>query len=107
MNRILPMKIGTVNTVIMKHRRMRWVTWLRDFRPIKNSFNGSRGDDGSMFETYGPELDFVRSQTPENVWTLLDCDGKVIVADGYHIVNRLGYYVTEIACPHGQQIDVI
>jgi hypothetical protein len=91
----------------MKYRRMRWFTWQRDFRPIMNGIDGSRGDDGTMFETFGPEVDFVRSQPPENVWTLLDCDGKLIVADGYHFVNRLGYYVTEVACPREQQIDVI
>jgi hypothetical protein len=91
----------------MKYRRMWWDTWVRDFRPVKNAFNVHSGDDGLMFETFGEELVFVRAQQPENIWTLLDCDGKLIVANGYHRVNRLGYYVTEVACPQNLQIDVI
>jgi hypothetical protein len=61
----------------------------------------------STFETFGRELAFVREQLPEVIWTLLDCDGKLVVANGYHVVNRLGYYITQIACPRGVIIDII
>jgi hypothetical protein len=91
----------------MRYRRMRWFTWVRDFRPMKNMFESNRGGDGVLFETFSPEVDFVKSQDPRRVWTLLDCDGKLVVADGFHFVNRLGYYVTDVPCPDGQQIDVI
>lgn len=90
----------------MKHRRMRWSTWVRDFRPLKTPYSDP-DVDATMFETYRPDLDFVRAQPQKNVWTVLDCDGKLIVADGYHLVNRLGYYVTEVACPENEFIDVI
>lgn len=29
------------------------------------------------------------------LWTILDCDGKLYVSPGVHIVNRLGYCVTK------------
>jgi hypothetical protein len=90
----------------MKYRKMRWHTWVRTFRPIQNPFDSHRGDDGLMFETFGEELAFVRSQDPDSIWTLLDCDSNLIVANGYHFVNRLGYYVTQVPCPRDQQIDV-
>ncbi len=51
---------------------------------------------GQMFETYGPEYEFVRSQAPDSIWTLIqgDTDSKLWVVAGFHFVNRLGYFIT-------------
>lgn len=57
---------------------------------------------GRMFETYGEELDYVLSianSEPGRVWTWLDCDGEMVVGSGYHLVNRVGYFITEKALP--------
>ena len=54
--------------------------------------------DNTMFETYGPELDYVAEvakRTPKRVWTLLEIEDKLLIANGMHHVNRLGYFVTE------------
>lgn len=48
-----------------------------------------------MYETYGDELEFVRTQPDTHVWTFLQADDKHYVVSGYHLVNRLGYFVTE------------
>ena len=34
-------------------------------------------------------------ESPNKVWTILDCDGKLYYSSGYHFVNRLGYFITE------------
>ncbi len=56
--------------------------------------------DGCMFETYGAELAFVQSQPAEYVWTIVDDDeGNLVVVNGPHFVNRLGYLVSTVPAP--------
>lgn len=68
--------------------------WDEKYKPIQNHFDGS-----DKFETYGEELDFVLSianTEPRRVWTLVDGDdGNLYIVDGYHLVNRVNYFVTE------------
>lgn len=76
---------------------MTYEQWLDTYNPIQNHIEDDAPFDGAMFETYGEELDFVRSQNRANIWTLVDGDGgKIYVSNGYHFVNRIGYFVTEI-----------
>jgi hypothetical protein len=76
------------------------------FSPIKNQFDESAGFDGCLHETYGEELEYVRSLIAENrVVTIIEGedelgdDGEmhsVIFYDsGYHFVNRLGYLILD------------
>lgn len=57
---------------------------------------------GTMYETYGEELDYIRKLCSEGqgnrVWTVLEGDsGDLFIQAGYHFVNRMGYIVTEVA----------
>ena len=62
---------------------------------------------GCLFETYGEELEFVRSQDPRTVWTVLDGeDGNQFVVSGYHFVNRIGYLISTTPVPDDQSIEV-
>jgi hypothetical protein len=75
-------------------------TFWNKYQPIKNHLEPDAAWDGFLFETYGPELEYVLSRVPDGVvWTLLDCDGELIVGSGYHFVNRVGYFVTTKAAP--------
>jgi len=69
--------------------------WANIYKPIKNSISSTSGWDGTMFETHGEELEFVLKQHPQNVWTWWDVDGGSQLVAGYHIVNRIGYFITE------------
>jgi hypothetical protein len=61
---------------------------------------------GCLFETYGEELAFVRSQDPRTIWTLLDGDdGDQLVVSGYRLVNRIGYLISTTPVPAGQSIQ--
>jgi hypothetical protein len=52
---------------------------------------------GCLFETYGEELAFVRSQDPRTVWTVLDSDDcDMHLTNGYHFVNRVGYLISTV-----------
>jgi hypothetical protein len=79
--------------------------WEVKYKPIKNQFAKPQGKFGDefvedKFETYGKELDYVRSvydTEPKRVWTLVDGDdGNLYIVDGYHLVNRVNYFVTEL-----------
>lgn len=73
--------------------------WVETYKPILNPVRNSEYN-GFMFETHGVELELVhtaRKTDPENrVWTLIDTDGADYIVNGYHIVNRLGYFITEV-----------
>ena len=75
-------------------RRMRWDTWVREFKPIEDK------DGPKKFETFGDEWAAVKSalkKNPLTVWTMADTDGRnPIVASGCHMVNRIVYYICEI-----------
>ena len=89
--------------------------WFNTYRPIPNhitpnaSFQTEEGI-GYMFETYGEELDFVKLQDPKTIWTYFDGDdGGTYISDGYHVVNRIGYFVTTVPYDDKQyyQITII
>ena len=68
--------------------------WEAKYKPIKNHITGENDD---KFETYGEELEFVRAQDPRAIWTLVDGDdGNLYIVDGYHLVNRVNYFVTNL-----------
>ena len=74
--------------------------WVEKFKPIANIAATARGEeaafDGTMFETYGDDLEAVRqtgSLLPERIWTLIDGDEGQVITNGFHIVNRVGYFI--------------
>lgn len=80
---------------------MNYSTWVETFKPMQNHLDENAGFDGCIFETFGEEVVHVREvlEIDEGkVWTLCD-DGKgsLYITAGYSFVNRVGYFVTEIA----------
>lgn len=72
------------------------------FTPITNSFNSNGCWNGCSFETNGEELDYVRQQPQEHIWTIITDDyGAMCLVSGYHFVNRLNYLITEEPVPAG------
>jgi hypothetical protein len=90
----------------MKVKNMNTCDWEDTFKPIKNHIDSDSPYEGTMFETYGEELNFVRTKAKHNpfcVWTLMDSDedDDTIIVEGFHFVNRLGYFITEIPFDKG------
>jgi hypothetical protein len=77
-----------------KQHTLTWTEFEEQFKPINNKF--SKDPDLKMFETYGRELDYVKAQPANTIWTYLDTDGGSVTVEGMHYVNRIGYYVTEV-----------
>lgn len=59
------------------------------------------GQGGTMFETHGEEHAFVAAQPRNRIWTLIDGDGGLSIVAGYWFVNRLGYFVSDVAREDG------
>jgi len=75
--------------------------WFEQFKPIPNHLDDNAsfhdGEHGYMFETYGDEVEFVKAQDSNRIWTYSDGDnGGTYITDGYHVVNRIGYFVTAV-----------
>lgn len=77
--------------------------WCDTYKPIVNTIGDNPsfedGKVGIMFETYGDEHDFVVRTAHNNpfvVWTYLDGDNGTCIVNGYNIVNRIGYFITEV-----------
>jgi len=84
--------------------------FYREYQPQQNPFDNNASWGGCMLETYGKELEHVKTvfqYAPRRVWTVLDCDGKTILASGFHFVNRIGYVITANPAPEGLYIEVL
>jgi hypothetical protein len=86
--------------------------WEAIYKPIYNhidknaSFQDETGQ-GIMFETYGDEVEFVKSQDPAKIWMYGDGDdGGSYIWSGWGFVNRLGYFITEVPCPPDTTIQI-
>ena len=87
--------------------------WLDTYKPITNHLDSNasfQNEDGSgiMFETYGDEVDFVKSMNPNKIWMYgSGDDGGLYIWSGWGFVNRLGYFVTEVPFPENTTIQVL
>jgi hypothetical protein len=82
--------------------------WCATYKPIKNHIDTNSSFNGEMFETYGDEVEFIKSYpNPECIWTYGDGDdGGTYIWNGWSFVNRLGYFITEVPCPPNTTIQV-
>ena len=94
--------------------RISFEEWAETYKPIVNTISGSAsfddGDGGLMFETYGEEVKFVLFSMvhgPRNVWTYIDGDdGNTLIVEGYHLVNRIGHFITEVPAREGTHYEI-
>lgn len=79
--------------------------WEQEYTPIKNHIDGNAASEGLMFETYGPEHEFVREiaqKNPSKVWTFLDGNPEPYITNGFIEAGSfedrftiIGYFVTK------------
>jgi len=71
--------------------------WVAQCKPIINPLDRRASFDGTMYETYGDQVELVQRTVPSQIWTLKtteDGDTEYISA-GWSTVNRIGYFITE------------
>ena len=87
---------------------MDYDVWLETYRPILNHIDTNASFDSMMFETYGDEVEFVKSQSPDKIWMYGEGDdGGTDIWSGWGFVNRLGYFITEVPWPEGVIIQIM
>jgi hypothetical protein len=78
-----------------KLRVIEYDEWAEEFKPRGNLLQKDGEDgphNGTLYETFGAELQAVLDADPALVWTLMD-DGTL--GSGYHLVNRMGYFICQ------------
>ena len=82
----------------MTHHRITEDHFFEQFKPVANTVVPHESWRGCLFDTTPAEMRHVQAADPLKVWTLCDCDGELLIQDGLHYVNRMGYFITEIGC---------
>jgi len=75
----------------MTSRGISMSKWYAEFKPV---------DGGVIFDSVSEGIN------PLTVWTEIECDGFTSIESGFHFINRMGYYVTEIARKEDEEISV-
>lgn len=85
---------------MIKSQTLTYSDWIDKFIPVVDEHGEPR-----HFETYGTDLREVLDTDHNRVWTLMDGDGgELFIGNGYHLVNRQAYYITEK--PFGEDEDI-
>ena len=96
-------------TEICKQGEDDFLKWWDLYKPTGNPIEGSGpcvGDVQRMFEMYGSDLKTVQEifeKAPDTVWTMVEADDNIWLTPGMRFVNRLGYYITEVAYPDDER----
>lgn len=69
--------------------RLTWEEWVEEYKPYTDEFGDPR-----MFDPFS-DKDSIASHPDNLIWTYLEGDTGTLITEGYHYVNRLGYYLTE------------
>ncbi len=67
------------------------------FKPYRHPSAQHNIWGGHGLETFGADLNLVRSLDRSFVWTVVDCERDQWIIPGIHYVNRVCYLVTEIS----------
>jgi hypothetical protein len=71
--------------------------WEDTYSP-RDTGDDSGSWDGKLFETYGTDALLVADMNKydsRKVWTLVENDGALSIVNGFHLVNRIGHFITD------------
>lgn len=94
----------------MAYKKITFEQWEETYKPIQNTVSNREEYNGWMFETYDEDEQFVKETAQKNpnvVWTVLTgTDEGDVLVQGFHYVNRLCYFITEIPFDDRDEIEV-
>ena len=76
--------------------------WADKYKPMTNHLT----NDSISYETYGDDLEYILLQDDRHVWTEMDGDDGVYIVNGYHLVNRINYFITNVPWQDGDNIQI-
>jgi len=91
---------------VTKPKPMTAEEFFEQYKPVANHIDDNASFDGYMFETFGEEEHFVCTKSPEFIGTYCDGDDGTYIVSGYHLVNRIGYFITELPIPEDLCVTV-
>ena len=68
--------------------------WVEEFQPMPNHLRNQDNGLEMTYETYGDEVEYVKLQDDNHIWTEVDGDFGTYIISGWHYVNRIHYYIT-------------
>ncbi len=78
------------------------------YHPIRNPLQSDQPFNGCLFDTYGVEADFIHHYPGRaSIWTLVEEDGELLIRNGTHCGNHLGYFLTCNVSSDGDEIIVV
>ena len=78
----------------MEYKTMTEKDFDTNFTPILNHLEPNSSFSGCMFETYGEEIEFVKEQPNNTIWTIVTGDDDTMYyISGFHFINRMGYLI--------------
>jgi hypothetical protein len=83
-------------------RRDDYDVFCDKFKPVTTEENGN-GPELRKFHWAGKDLEDLKKYPDNQIWTMLDCDGKIYIVPGWHYVNRMDYLITEVPWKEGQR----
>jgi len=91
----------------MNLQKISYTEFSNRFKPQTNHLQSKNDPDLIQFETYGEDIDYVRTKVAERrVWTACDVDGEFFVVSGLSHVNRLYYFVCEVPYGDSDEFEV-
>lgn len=88
----------------MKQVSMNWSEFDEKFKVMSNHLVSTPHQQ--MFETYGEEVEFVKTIPYDRVWTYVDIDYGTVITNGFHYVNRIGYFITELPAEEDTEYEI-
>ena len=81
-----------------------YIEWFDKYKPIANNIEPH---NGSMFDDYGKQKQFVHDHHASQVWTLVEAEGNLYLCQGFHHVDRLAYYIASVPYIEGNKSEYI
>lgn len=98
-------------------KKMSLSDWESEFVPVRNHIDKNAASEGYLFETYGPEIDFVMSikeSNPDRVWTMIDHEPEPYIINGLveagcyeDRFSIIGHFVTEKSAKKNTKYKII
>ena len=87
------------------------------YKPIYNHIENPEYQEGQIegneigspmyFETYGKDLEYVKKQNPNFIWTMVEGDEGMYITQGFHWVNRFVFLIASVPFKDGDKDEYL